>query len=183
MKKLFILPLLFFALSNFTVTSDKDQAKKLAKQIAKAYFDRDCKAYFKHWNDSIRLISPNKFTVIPASSVLKDSIKACERFNSKNRFDSGYTYQQYLVDYEIRIYSKSEFINKEILQKAKEDPTLAQTFEQYKDKYTDSDYFFSGTHLKSGSQKPEDEKINHWRSWVLVLSKTKNGWKITGLLP
>jgi hypothetical protein len=170
-------------LASFTICSDKQQATEFAKQIVKTYFDNDCIANLKLWSDSIRFISPYGDTIISSKSIFSDTSDFCEIFNSKHRFDSSYTFQEYLNEYELRVYSKIEFTNSAFLSKNQEDPMLAETLELNKDKYGDNDYLFIGDHLKSGSTKSEDKKISHWRSWVKIISKTKNGWKITASLP
>jgi hypothetical protein len=168
---------------SFTACTDKKQATEFAKQIVKTYFDKDCAANIKLWNDTIRFISPYGDTTVSSKTVFNDKADFCERFVSKQRFDSSYSFQDYLNDFEIRIYSKEEFTNPELLEKKNEDTVLSETLSMLKDKFQDNDYLFVGDHLKSGTNKSEDKKISHWRSWIKIISKTKKGWKITASLP
>ncbi len=174
---------IFINLISLFGNSDKLEATEFAKQIVKTYFDKNCKANLNLWNDSIRIFILDSDTIISSKQLFNDTTSFCERFVSKKRFDKSYTYENYLNDYDIRIYSKKEFTDTEVMKKNDEDETLAGTFFLLKDKFKDNDFLFIGNHRKDGSTNSIDKKISHWRSWILVLSKTQKGWKIIAALP
>src|SRR5690606_30670726 len=100
MRLLPVLILLFFSSTSFSQNADKEEAKNLAKELVKSYFNKDCDAYLNLWHDTIRIIHPYKDTLLSFNTLFGDTAKACDKFSRKTRFEDGYTYEEYLNDYE-----------------------------------------------------------------------------------
>ena len=188
MKRLtLILSILAFNLSAFCQTSEKEEAMEFAKKIVGTYFDFDCTSYLALWNDSIIIINPYKETVVSTVNLFSDTAEICRKFD-RVRFDNDYTYQQYLDEYEIRIYSKEEMVGDSI-KMLREDLMVVEIFKLYGNTYPDGTYFFSGWYRNNYSdqlnndESPDQQRITHFRSWVKLIGKTQDGWKIVGTLP
>lgn len=160
--------------------SDKAEAAAFAKEIVKSYFDRDCSKYLKSINDSMFIINSKKVYYHPFKKHLTNTDKDCTKFNSVQPFQWEYTFEEYLGDYQIRVYSKAEFTNAKFLIEQKEDEMMAMMLEKFKDSFSDEDYLFVGDHLNDPEKK---DKLWHWASWRKIISKTPGGWKITGSMP
>jgi hypothetical protein len=104
----------------------------------------------------------------------------CTKFNSIQYSQRDYTYEEYLADYQIRIYSKAEFTNSSYLIGQEEDGMMALMLEKFKESFSDDDYLFIGDHLIDPAK---EDKLQHWRSWRKIVSKTSERWKITGSMP
>lgn len=166
--------------STKNVVSEKDDAKEFCKEVVHTYFNNDCKKNFLLWNDSIKIINPYNDTTVAMNNIHKSSEEWCERFNQSQRFMDGYTFDKYLKNYEMKIFSKDEFTNVAFMESQGVDPMIAEIFETFQSSFNSNDYFFSGNHL---IDETSEDNLTHWRSWQMLVSKTDNGWKITGTLP
>ncbi|MEX1001859.1 MAG: hypothetical protein WDZ35_07080 [Crocinitomicaceae bacterium] len=176
-----ILALLFFTSCN-QKKSEKEHAFEFTQQIVKTYFDNDCKTNYDLWADSVivmGLLEPDESTIkfVDRFPTSKDW---CEKFSSKDRYRVGYTYEEYLNEYDLRIYNFSEFTDKNLMREKREDRAITDYLNEYQSYFGENDYFFVGYHLKEGLT---EDKISHSRSWVMIISKTVDGWKISGTLP
>ena len=122
----------------------------------------------------------------PFSSKIKftdkfpSDIEWCKKFNSKQRYNQGYSFTEYLNDYDLKIYNKSEFTNIQFMKENEEDTGISNYLNKTKPQFRDNDYYFSGSHLK---EDLSEDKINHQGNWEMIVTKTTNGWEISGTLP
>lgn len=159
--------------------SEKEEGVEFAEQVIATYFDNDCKANYSFWADSIVLMGLSESKIKFKEPFPGDSVW-CHKFSKKERFYGEYSFAEYLNDYDLRIYNKSEFTNKKLMLEKEEDSGISGYLHEYHFLFNDNDYYFSGGHLKEGDSK---DRINHRGNWEMIISKTDQGWKITGTLP
>jgi hypothetical protein len=159
--------------------SEKEDALKYAKQVIETYFENDCKANYNLWADSIVLIGHSE-SKIKFKERFPSESEWCKKFNEKQRFYGEYSFIEYLNDYDLRIYNKSEFTNKELMMDKENDAGISGYFHESHYLFSNNDYYFSGAHLKESNSK---DRINHQGNWEMIISKTDQGWKIAGTLP
>lgn len=159
--------------------SEKEEVLEFAKQVMETYFDNDCKANYNFWADSIVLMGHYE-SKIKFKERFPSNLVWCNKFNKKQRFYGEYSLMEYLDDYDLRIYNKSEFTNKELMMEKEKDLGISRYLHESHFLFSDSDYYFSGGHLKEGHSK---DRINPHGNWEMIISKTDKGWKIAGTLP
>jgi hypothetical protein len=157
---------------------EKEQALAFAKQVIETYFNNDCKTNYNFWADFVLIIGTD--TKIKFKDHFPSNEAWCEKFNSKMRYHEGYIFEEYLKDYELRIYDKSAFTNLKLMKERQEDVGISDYLSENNFRFNDNDYYFAGSHLKDS--KTED-KIILQGNWEMIVSKTDKGWKISGTLP
>ena len=170
------LTLIFFINCN---KKEKEQALLFSHQIIETYFNKDCKTNYQYWADSVTIMGPFDSKIKFVDRFPSD-LEWCEKFNSKIRYNQGYSLAEYLKEYDLRVYSKTEFTNLELMKKNMEDIGISKYLYENQSKFNDNDYYFSGNHLKERNTK---DKINHQGNWEFVISKINDRWCIKGTLP
>ena len=159
--------------------SEKNEGLAFSKQVIESYFDNACKDNYNLWADSIVLMGVHESKIKFKERFPSDSLW-CNNFNMKSRFYGEYSFIEYLNDYDLRIYNKSEFTNRKLMMEKEEDLGIIEYLHENHFLFNNTDYYFSGGHLKDNNSK---DRIDHHGNWEMIISKTDQGWKIAGTLP
>lgn len=77
---------------------EKEQALAFAAQAIETYFTSNCKTNYNFWSDSVLMIGAD--IKIKFKERFPHNEEWCAKFNSKMRYHEGYTFEEYLKDYE-----------------------------------------------------------------------------------
>ncbi len=162
---------------------DKNGAKDFFKKVISTYFDSSF-GLGSYVNDSIILISPNYDTVF-GGNIFKIEIAGYgDVFQKRVRgwVEPFKNIDDFLNNYEIFAYNKAEFTNDSNLlianEAARDNPenTFAlKITSRFKRHYTNDDYFVFGN-VPIDKSKPFISGL-----FLMIVRKTKSGWKISGI--
>jgi len=169
----------FLVYSFLNAQPEKEEAKKAFKEIIKCYFKKDCAKFYSYFNDSVALLNQNTNDHI-SSKPLIEKKKACEKFATYT--EKTKSFEKYLANYSMQIAAYNEYTSpdKIILKgyffEMSGSPMCLMRINAFNKYFTKSDYLVIG-------DIPQEKKAENFvgSPYIMMLRKTKTGWKISGL--
>jgi hypothetical protein len=178
MKRLVIISIVL-VVSQLAAQTEKEEAKKAFMDIVSCYFKKDCPKFYSFYNDSVTLLNQNTNDCI-SSKQLAEKKKACEKFAAYT--EKTKTFESYLKNYLVAVMDNSEYTSpdRSVLRKyffeMSGSPMCLMRVNAFNKFFTKNDYLVIG-------DIPKEKKTENFvgSPYILMLRKTKNGWKISAL--
>ena len=159
--------------------SEKEEAKKAFMNIVSCYFKKDCAKFYSHLNDSITLLNVNTNDHV-SSKVLLEKKKSCDNFPAY--IEKPKSFEKYLQNYSVAVMNYSEYTSPDRAELRKYffemsgSPMCLMRVNAFNKFFTKNDYLVIG-------DIPKEKKAENFIGgpYILMLRKTKIGWKISAL--
>jgi hypothetical protein len=177
--KNFVILFVLLVGGSLSAQSEKDEAKKAFMEIVTCYFKKDCAKFYSYFNDSVTLLNQNTNDHI-SSKQLSQKKLSCEKFAAYT--EKTKTFDSYLKNYLVAVMDNSEYTSPDraVLRKyffeMSGSPLCLMRVNAFNKFFTKSDYLVIG-------DIPKEKKSENFVGgpYILMLRKTKAGWKISGL--
>jgi hypothetical protein len=180
MKTRFLTLLLALSFSTFSVAqTEKEEAKKAFMEIVSCYFKKDCAKFYSYFNDSVTLLNQNTNDRMSSKSLINKK-KSCESF--AKYIEKTKSLDKYLNNYLVAVMNNSEYTTpdrmalKKYFFEMSGSPMCLMRVNAFNKFFTKNDYLVIGDIPKE--KKPENFVGS---PYILMLRKTKAGWKISAL--
>ncbi|MDO8998790.1 MAG: hypothetical protein Q7W45_03420 [Bacteroidota bacterium] len=157
--------------------SEKEEAKKAFMDIVSCYFKKDCTKFYSNLNDSITLLNVNTNDHI-SSKLLLEKKKSCEKFTAYIEKTKSLDY--YFKNYLVAVMDYNEYTSPDRAELRKYffemsgSPMCLMRVNAFNKFFTKNDYLVIGDIPKE--KKPENFVGS---PYIMMLRKTKAGWKIS----
>lgn len=178
MKRFVIIGLVLFA-TQLVAQTEKEEAKKAFMEIVSCYFKKDCAKFYSYFNDSVTLLNQNTNDRI-SSKLIIEKKKSCESF--AKYIEKTKSLEKYLSNYLVAVMDNSEYTSpdRSVLRKyffeMSGSPMCLMRVNAFNKFFTKNDFLVIG-------DIPKEKKAENFvgSPYILMLRKTKAGWKISAL--
>lgn len=178
MKRFFII-FLVLLVGQLTAQKEKEEAKIAFMEIVTCYFKKDCAKFYSFFNDSITLLNQNTNDHISSKSLIEKK-KSCDNFTKYT--EKTKSFDKYISNYLVAVMDNGEYTSpdRSVLRKyffeMSGSPMCLMRVNAFNKFFTKNDYLIIG-------DIPKEKKAENFvgSPYILMLRKTKTGWKISAL--